>query len=66
MKKKNVPEKCCAVCEHSHALIDEESAICPYKGAVALDFICRRFTFDPLKIKREAVQIKFNNKIETL
>ena len=65
MKKKNVIEKSCAFCEYSKMLIDEESAICPHKGAVPLDYVCRKFTFDPLKVKRDAKQIKFS-KIETL
>lgn len=65
MKKKNIPEKSCAFCEYSKKLIDEESAICPHKGAVPLDYICRKFTFDPLKVERVAKQIKLS-KIETL
>ena len=65
MKKKNVTEKSCAFCEHSRKLIDEESALCTYKGAVSLEYVCRKFTFDPLKVERAAKKIKFS-KIETL
>ncbi len=65
MKKKDFDEKICARCENGKSLIDEESALCKYKGVVALDFSCRRFVFDPLKVKKEAVVLK-PSKIETL
>lgn len=65
MKKNNYDEKICARCENGRCLIDEESVLCRHKGVVALDFTCRRFVFDPLKVKKEAVVLK-PSKIETL
>lgn len=66
MKKKNIPERSCAFCENGKMLIDEETALCKFKGAVALDFGCRKFVFDPLKATRESTTLKLNTKIETL
>ena len=66
MKKKNIPEKACAFCENGQRLIDNETSLCKYKGAVSLDYCCRRFVFDPLKAERSAKKIVFNTKIETL
>ena len=47
-------------------LIDDETSLCKYKGAVALDHCCRKFVFDPLKAERSSKKIIFNTKIETL
>lgn len=66
MKKKNIPEKSCAFCENGQRLIDDESALCRHKGAVALDFCCRKFVFDPLKAERSSKKLILNTKIETL
>lgn len=66
MKKKNIPEKVCAFCENGQRLIDEESVLCKHKGAVASDYCCRKFIFDPLKAERNSQKIIINTKIETL
>ena len=66
MNKKDIPEKVCAFCENGKALIDDETALCKYKGPVSLDFCCRKFVFDPLKVKRDSKKIKFDMKIEKL
>ncbi|MBE6700533.1 MAG: hypothetical protein E7582_01395 [Ruminococcaceae bacterium] len=66
MKKRDVPERSCAYCEKAHILIDNESALCRHKGPVSLDFRCRRFVFDPLKVNLEPRKLKKNTKIETL
>lgn len=66
MKKRDIPEKACAYCENGQRLIDSESALCKHKGVVSLDFRCRRFVFDPLKMSLEPRKIKLNTKIETL
>lgn len=65
MKKRDIPEKACAYCENSQILIDNESALCKHKGPVAMDYSCRRFVFDPLKMSLEPKKLKFT-KIETL
>lgn len=66
MKKRDIPERACAYCENGKRLIDNESAICKYKGAVSLGYCCRKFVFDPLKMSPEPRRIKLNTKIETL
>jgi hypothetical protein len=66
MKKRDIPERACAFCEKGKRLIDGENAICKHRGVVPLDFSCRRFLFDPLKIEREPRSFSFSNKIETL
>lgn len=65
MKKHDIPERACAYCENAKTLIDSESALCKYKGPVSMDYKCRRFLFDPLKMSLEPKKIKFT-KIETL
>ncbi len=65
MKKKDIIERTCAYCERSTRLIDSESAICKYKGAVSLSHSCRRFVFDPLKYDRAPQRLKIT-KMETL
>ncbi len=65
MKKRDIPEKVCAYCENGQRLIDSESALCKYKGAVSMDYHCRRFVFDPLKLSLEPKKIKIT-KMETL
>ncbi len=66
MRKQDIPEKACAYCENAKLLIDGDSAVCKYKGAVSQGFACRRFVFDPLKLNQEPRKLKLNTKIETL
>ena len=42
----------CAMCEHAAVLeSDGEHVLCRRKGIVAKDFVCSRFSFDPLKFE---------------
>lgn len=41
--------KCCVYCEKSTLLAGEEYVLCPRKGVVSQNYVCRRFLYDPLK-----------------
>jgi len=51
MKQKAQYEKSCVQCEHSQEIFDGEFCICKKKGVVSPHFACKKFCFDPLKIK---------------
>ncbi len=44
-------EKVCALCEYSHKISGGEYFVCRKKGVVPPDHVCRKFTFDPLKME---------------
>ena len=61
MKKRTVEyddngtAKVCAMCERAAILgSDEEHVLCAKKGIVDRDFVCSRFSFDPLKFEPDA------------
>ncbi len=66
MKKQDIPEKACAYCENARLLIDGDSAVCKFKGAVSQGYSCRRFVFDPLKLNCEPKRIKLHTEMEAL
>lgn len=41
--------KCCAYCERSTQLANEEYVLCTKKGVVSQSYLCRRFLYDPMK-----------------
>lgn len=50
MKEKQEYTKVCALCEYAtHLCGNEERFLCTKSGVVASDYICRKFSFDPLK-----------------
>lgn len=51
MKKKNDFEQNCAHCEHGEELFGGDFCICKKKGVVDPAGKCRKFIFDPLKVK---------------
>ncbi len=42
-------ERFCRFCGHSSELSDGDTVLCGKKGIVSADFVCRKFTYDPLK-----------------
>ena len=42
-------ERYCAFCEHSATLHGDEYVLCQKKGVVRAAFVCRKFSYDPLK-----------------
>lgn len=42
-------ERCCAFCERSASLRDREHVLCSSRGVVSANYICRKFSYDPLK-----------------
>ena len=42
-------ESYCAKCEHAALLHGDEYVLCEKKGVVRATFVCRRFSYDPLK-----------------
>ncbi len=44
-------DRICALCEYSHKISGGEYFVCRKKGVVAPDNVCRKFTFDPLKME---------------
>lgn len=70
MKQKTAEEKfeitkCCAYCEKATLLSGDDYVLCSKKGVVALTYVCRRFSYDPLKVmpKRPA-KYQFENEEE--
>ena len=51
MKRKEAWERCCALCEYSQEIFEGEYCICKKKGVVSPGGVCRKFQFDPLKVK---------------
>lgn len=51
MKKINDQECVCALCEYGQEIFDGEYCICKIKGVTSPTAHCRRFCFDPLKMK---------------
>ena len=49
--KRTAPEieKYCAYCENAALLHSEDYVLCEKKGVVAANFVCRKFSYDPLK-----------------
>lgn len=48
---KRDPEAQCDLCEYAEPINEGTACICRIKGVVAPDDACRRFCFDPLKLK---------------
>ena len=44
-------EKYCAYCEHSVPTYEQEHVLCEIKGIVSGGYKCRKFKYDPQKIK---------------
>ena len=42
-------ETYCAHCEHAAPLHDEDYVLCEKKGVVRAVYVCRKFSYDPLK-----------------
>ena len=42
-------ESYCAFCEHSALLHGDEYVLCEKKGVVRATYVCRKFSYDPLK-----------------
>ncbi|NLK40200.1 MAG: hypothetical protein GX303_08200 [Clostridiales bacterium] len=42
-------ERCCAFCERSASLRDPNNVLCSSRGIVSVNYICRKFSYDPLK-----------------
>lgn len=42
-------ESYCAYCEHATRLHGDEFVLCEKKGVVRAAFVCRKFSYDPLK-----------------
>ena len=43
--------KACRYCEHGRISSDGKSVLCPKKGILLPDDVCRRYIYDPLKRK---------------
>lgn len=41
--------KCCALCEHSVVVCQSDTVLCPKKGVVRADGVCRKFIYSPFK-----------------
>ena len=50
-------ERVCALCEYSHKISGGEYFVCRKKGVVPPDHVCRKFTFDPLKMEVSPVRM---------
>ncbi len=55
-------ERFCRFCQHSSELSDEDTMLCSKKGIVKSDFVCKKFTYDPLK--REPKRLSKEVKLE--
>ena len=55
-------ERFCKFCQHSSELSDEDTMLCSKKGIVAADYVCKKFTYDPLK--REPKRLTKEVKLE--
>ncbi|MBO4265210.1 MAG: hypothetical protein J5922_03950 [Clostridia bacterium] len=53
MKKRTEPEisKSCAFCEHGRELCDDRFLLCDKYGVVKSDYVCKKFSYDPLRRK---------------
>ncbi len=49
LKKRDNIERMCKYCEHSVDFVDKDKMICSLKGVVSVDYLCKKFTYDPLK-----------------
>lgn len=50
MQKSNVEiTRVCDTCEKSVCIHDEKNVLCKLKGVVNKGYVCRRFSYDPLK-----------------
>ncbi len=43
--------KACQYCEHGKLSWDGTAVLCPKRGVVALEDLCKRYVYDPLKRK---------------
>jgi len=51
MKSNNLDiVKCCELCEMASPITETEYMLCSKRGAVDKSHVCKRFTFDPLKL----------------
>ncbi len=41
----------CQYCEHGMLSYDETVVLCPKKGMMPPDFVCKKYVYDPLKRK---------------
>jgi len=48
-ENKEIEKKCC-YCEYATEVKAMEAYLCNRHGAVAYDFTCKKFIFDPLKL----------------
>jgi len=55
-------ERFCKFCQHSSELSDEDTMLCSKKGIVSAGFVCKKFTYDPLK--REPKRLSKEVKLE--
>ncbi len=39
----------CAFCENGELLCDDQYVLCHKKGVVRSDFLCKKFSYDPLR-----------------
>ncbi|MBE6599249.1 MAG: hypothetical protein E7638_07395 [Ruminococcaceae bacterium] len=42
-------ERFCRFCQHSAPLAGEDTVLCQKKGIVSSEYVCGKFTYDPLK-----------------
>ncbi len=55
-------ERFCRFCRHSSELSDGDAVLCSKKGIVSAGFVCKKFTYDPLK--REPKRLSKEVKLE--
>ncbi|MBR6548946.1 MAG: hypothetical protein IKT68_05305 [Clostridia bacterium] len=41
--------KACRYCEHGQLSSDQTVVLCPKKGIVETDYLCKKYVYDPLK-----------------
>lgn len=41
--------KMCSYCQHGTKIPAGEDVICPYKGLVSYDYVCRKYLYDPTR-----------------
>ena len=49
-------ESYCANCEHAAALHGEDYVLCERNGVVRATYVCRKFSYDPLKRRPGALK----------
>lgn len=59
LSKKKCPDenRICAYCERAEVIGDSGACICELKGIVHSDSVCRKFSFDLLKLEPRTVKM---------